>query len=180
MAVKDVILQNTSLIEEAITLVSEMDDREGQYVWEKLTTENGDFVANVTSDLEDSYPNGGMQDGYWYKQVIKGDGTWTERTTATSAGKTIYSSHSNPNAVYGGGCLPKTQDPGYARYYHACCGIYGTTVAHMVGTTTNNSGNAMPYVYTTNLTISGNKITIPSVAYGNDPAFTLNLVVCRV
>lgn len=40
---------------------------EGQFVWEKLTAEGGEFVDYVVADVEDSYPNGGELDGYWYE-----------------------------------------------------------------------------------------------------------------
>lgn len=114
--------------------------------------------------------------------MIEGDGTWVERTTATTAGKTIYSSHSNPNAVYGGGYLPQTRKPGTSSelYCHACAGIYGTTVTYMTCTTTRTYGDGTPSIGTSSITISGNKITVPTMAYTNEPAFTLNLTICRV
>ena len=45
---------------------------EGMYVWKKLTAEGGEFVDFVVSDIETTYPNGGMQDGYWYEMVEEG------------------------------------------------------------------------------------------------------------
>lgn len=47
--------------------------KEGQYVWEKLTTEGGDFVDFVVSDNSTAYPDGGEKYGYWYK-LYKCDG----------------------------------------------------------------------------------------------------------
>ena len=40
----------------------------GIYVWKKLTAEGGDFVDFVVNDTETAYPDGGMQDGYWYEK----------------------------------------------------------------------------------------------------------------
>lgn len=66
MAIKELLEQNTDVVELATSLLAELSDREGQYVWKQLTAEGGDFVAFVTADNENSYPNGGAQDGYWY------------------------------------------------------------------------------------------------------------------
>ena len=46
--------------------------KEGLYVWKKLTAEGGDFVDFVVSDSETAYPDGGLQDGYWYEKVVEG------------------------------------------------------------------------------------------------------------
>ena len=48
-------------------LLEDLSDREGQYVWKQLTAEGGDFVAFVTADDENSYPNKGTQDGFYYE-----------------------------------------------------------------------------------------------------------------
>lgn len=40
----------------------------GTYVWKKLTAEGGDFVDFVVNDTETAYPDGGMQEGYWYEK----------------------------------------------------------------------------------------------------------------
>lgn len=45
---------------------------EGQYVWNKLTAEGGDFIDFVVSSDAEAYPNGGEQDGYWYELVEEG------------------------------------------------------------------------------------------------------------
>lgn len=42
--------------------------QQGAYVWKKLTAEGGDFVDFVVNDTETAYPDGGMQDGYWYEK----------------------------------------------------------------------------------------------------------------
>ena len=44
----------------------------GAYVWKKLTTQGGDFVNFVVSDQSTAYPDGGLQDGYWYEKVVEG------------------------------------------------------------------------------------------------------------
>ena len=72
MAIKELLEQNTDVVELATSLLAELSDRDGQYVWKQLTAEGGDFVAFVTADNEDSYPNGGTQDGYWYELVEEG------------------------------------------------------------------------------------------------------------
>lgn len=41
----------------------------GIYVWKKLTAEGGDFVDFVVNDTETAYPDGGMQEGYWYEKI---------------------------------------------------------------------------------------------------------------
>lgn len=45
---------------------------EGKYVWKKLTAEGGEFVDFVVSSDAETYPNGGMQEGYWYELVEEG------------------------------------------------------------------------------------------------------------
>lgn len=47
----------------------------GLYVWKKYEYESstvGDFVDYVVSDTETAYPDGGMQEGYWYEKVSEG------------------------------------------------------------------------------------------------------------
>ena len=66
MAIKELLEKNTDVVELATSLLAELNDREGQYVWKQLTAEGGDLVAYVTADNEASYPDGGMQDGYYY------------------------------------------------------------------------------------------------------------------
>ncbi len=180
--IKEMFEGNTAGVITATELLKELGDREGRFVWKQFTAKGGDFVAYVTADDESSYPNSGTQDGYWYELVIEGDGTWAEYTAFSSgSAKTIYSAHSNPNSVYGGGYLPRTQESGYAMYHTASCAIYGTTIAKMSSYSTsasNYSGNDTVSVSTASLTISGNKITIPAI-YSNI-AYTLRVVVCHV
>lgn len=73
MAVKEIFERNTVIVAQATELLNQLNDRSGQYLWHQLTAENGDFVAYVTADDPDAYPNGAEQDGYWYEFV--GDGT---------------------------------------------------------------------------------------------------------
>ena len=72
MAIKEIFESSTDKINLATELLSEFSDREGQYVWKKLTAQNGTFVDYVTADSANAYPNGGMQDGYWYELVKEG------------------------------------------------------------------------------------------------------------
>ena len=44
----------------------------GQYVWNKLDAEGGNFVDYVVANNENKYPDGGMQGGYWYERVVEG------------------------------------------------------------------------------------------------------------
>ena len=47
----------------------------GLYVWKKYEYESstvGDFVDYVVSDTETEYPDGDVQDGYWYEKVSEG------------------------------------------------------------------------------------------------------------
>lgn len=44
---------------------------EGEYVWEKYTSEGGDLVGYVVSIDITTYPEKGEQDGYWYELVKK-------------------------------------------------------------------------------------------------------------
>ena len=69
---KEIFEGNTSKVLEATELLKVLGDREGQFVWKQLTAEGGDFIAFVTADNENSYPNGGTQDGYWYELVEEG------------------------------------------------------------------------------------------------------------
>lgn len=66
---------HTSEINEATRLLlEELNDREGQYVWKQLTAEDGDFLSYVVADDENSYPDGGELDGYWYEAFKEGGG----------------------------------------------------------------------------------------------------------
>ena len=45
---------------------------EGQYIWKKMTTENGDFIDYVVSNDTEAFPNGGIHtDDYWYKLIVQ-------------------------------------------------------------------------------------------------------------
>lgn len=65
---KEMFEAHTADIVEATELLKELSDREGLYVWEKFTAQNGDSLGYVTADDEASYPNGGELDGYWYER----------------------------------------------------------------------------------------------------------------
>ena len=69
MAIKELLDSNTSKVLEATELLKALSDREGQYVWKKLTAKGGDFIDFVVADSENSYPNYGELDGYWYELV---------------------------------------------------------------------------------------------------------------
>ena len=45
----------------------ELPKAEGDYVWRKLSSENGDFIDFVINDNPEAYPNGGMFNGFWYE-----------------------------------------------------------------------------------------------------------------
>lgn len=60
-----------TLLKDGLEIINSV-TREGQFVWKRLTTDGGDFVAFVTADVENAYPDGGMQDGYWY-ELVKGN-----------------------------------------------------------------------------------------------------------
>ena len=59
---------------------------EGKYVWKKLTAQNGTFIAFVTADAENAYPNGGTQGGYWYEKAE----AKVDRGTFTVANNTAW------------------------------------------------------------------------------------------
>lgn len=82
--IKEMLTANTADILEATELLKVLGDREGQFVWKQLTAEGGDFVNFVVADTEDAYPDGGMQDGYWY-EMVKGGGeyVWVKYETET-------------------------------------------------------------------------------------------------
>ena len=90
MAIKEIFESNTDKIDIATQLLSELSDREGRYVWKKLTAQNGTFVDYVTADSADAYPNGGTQDGFWYELVKEGiPYTGANPLTIGEAGATI-------------------------------------------------------------------------------------------
>lgn len=78
---------NTDEIIVATELLKVLSDREGLYVWEKYTAQGGDFLGYVVADDENSYPNGGELDGYWYQkyQAL----TQTKTVTAGTSAKTV-------------------------------------------------------------------------------------------
>lgn len=45
---------------------------EGEYVWKKLTEQNGTCINFVVNSDVTAYPDGGMQDGYWYERANEG------------------------------------------------------------------------------------------------------------
>jgi hypothetical protein len=88
--IKEMFTANAADIFEATELLKVLGDREGQFVWKQLAAEGGEFVAYVTADDENSYPNGGMQDGYWYELVKEGiPYTGVNPLTIGEAGATI-------------------------------------------------------------------------------------------
>ena len=99
--------------------------------------------------------------------MVEGDGTWVETTvfTATS-NKTVYSAHSNPNAVYG---LSKNSSGTSCAYR----GYIGTQWFELQGDT---SYNLKAYTYSGTIKISGNAITVEGVSYRNSHY----LAICHV
>lgn len=59
--------QHTDDIIATTELLKELADRIGLYVWEKYTAQGGDSLGYVVADDENSYPNGGELDGYYYE-----------------------------------------------------------------------------------------------------------------
>ena len=41
----------------------------GQYVWSKRESENSDIIGYIVGETESDYPDGGIQDGYYYKKA---------------------------------------------------------------------------------------------------------------
>lgn len=111
-----------------------------------------------------------------------GEITWAERTTATTAGKTIYSAHDNPNAVYGGGQMNKHRPTSDNLWYEGTVGVYGTTAVSTTAysTTSSEYGNATVSERTATVEISGNKITIPNRLAFEEAQINLQLVICHV
>lgn len=69
MAMKEKFEKHTAGIRAEVMKIAELSDREGQYVWKKLTAEGGEFVGYAVSDDPSAYPDGGEQDGYWYEML---------------------------------------------------------------------------------------------------------------
>ena len=72
MNYKTEMTENNSTIQELLSTLQNLpnlaDAQHGAYVWKKLTAEGGDFVDFVVNDTETAYPDGGMQEGYWYEK----------------------------------------------------------------------------------------------------------------
>ena len=67
---------------------------EGEYVWKKLTAQNGTFVDFVVNSDPTAYPDGGTQDGYWYERMNEGvSGIDYGIVTLTATQKTIDVTH---------------------------------------------------------------------------------------
>ena len=65
-ATSDTILEDyTAYVDQ--TLVRGTYKPHGKYVWKKFISQDGDFVEYVASDNSTTYPNVGMQNGYWYE-----------------------------------------------------------------------------------------------------------------
>lgn len=65
------------LLAQLVDLVSKKYMIEGNYVWKKYeyNSESSaveDFIEYVISNASDTYPDGGVQDGYWYEKVSEG------------------------------------------------------------------------------------------------------------
>lgn len=45
----------------------------GLYIWEKLTSKDGEFINYVVSDDVSTYPESGLQEGYWYEIIVSDD-----------------------------------------------------------------------------------------------------------
>ena len=97
--------------------------------------------------------------------LVEGDGTWVETTAFTSTTtKTVYSAHSNPNAVYGGS-------------YGGSGGVYDYTT--YIGTSyvkLQAMARDGGYEYSGTIKISGNAITINGDTYCSNH----RLAICRV
>lgn len=76
MNYKTEMTENNGTIQELLSTLQNLpnlaDAQQGAYVWKKLTAEGGDFVDFVVNDTETAYPDGGMQEGYWYEKVVDG------------------------------------------------------------------------------------------------------------
>ena len=76
MNYKTEMTENNSTIQSLLSTLQNLpnlaDAQQGAYVWKKLTAEGGDFVDFVVNDTETAYPDGGMQEGYWYEKVVDG------------------------------------------------------------------------------------------------------------
>lgn len=70
--------------------------KEGAYAWKKKTAADGDFLCFVTSDDANAYPNGGMQDGYYYKRISTSDLPIQYSYSGTSKLTTGFDSSNNP------------------------------------------------------------------------------------
>ena len=72
MNYKTEMTENNETIQELLSTLQNLpnlaDAQHGTYVWKKLTAEGGDFVDFVVNDTETAYPDGGMQEGYWYEK----------------------------------------------------------------------------------------------------------------
>lgn len=68
----------------------------GLYVWKKYEYESstvGDFVDYVVSDSETEYPDGDVQDGYWYEKIDELSGIDYGSITVSGTQSTITISH---------------------------------------------------------------------------------------
>ena len=80
--------QHTDDIIDVTELLKELSDREGQYVWKKLTTEGGDFVDYVVSDDLSAYPDRGYVGQYWYERMESLIYTYDEETITEGSAST--------------------------------------------------------------------------------------------
>lgn len=122
----------------------------GLYVWKKLTSEGGDFVDFVVNDTETAYPDGGMQDGYWYeknKDILTAEklgytkiavDTFTLTSNASGTKTVSHSLGDLPKFLF---LLSDDTTDGYIRVYF--CSYYGNEAMNIKYY--NNNGNVVIY-----------------------------------
>jgi hypothetical protein len=113
----------TAAVEELLRMVNRKvaDHKgEGQYVWKKLTAEDGDFIDYVVSSDTGTYPDGGTQDGYWYERLQ--EHPKTNRGVITLTGQTTDSeSYVNVLKIaHGLGVVPSYYQLDVTKDYEGC------------------------------------------------------------
>lgn len=83
-----------SILSNVLGLPSQESLKHGAYVWKKMTAEGGDFIDYVVSDQENAYPDGGIQDGYWYELFdLKSFGIDFGEVTLASSATSVTVNH---------------------------------------------------------------------------------------